>query len=145
MKASPRTPNKSSPFTATASSPSGGADQRGLSTKSAIYLPPEGSVTLVTKEDTRIAPEVVVKDHGWTFRPGGGTIYSARFLPEVDVKLVYWKRYSFLAGINSEFAGVGAARHVDDLIPFHNLEIFGLGGHSWHGTFRFGIGIRTNF
>lgn len=111
------------------------------------YLPPEGKVEVVARENPSPSdkPEVRIKDSGFTFRLGGGTIYSERLLLEADAKFAYWKRYSLLAGINSEFGGVGVARHIDDFTPFHNLEFFGLGGLSWRGTFRVGIGIRSNF
>jgi hypothetical protein len=110
------------------------------------YLPPEGHVEVITKKDQANAePQVEIKDRGFTFRPGGGMIFSEKLMLEADAKLAYWNRYSLLVGINSEFGGLGACRHVDDFTPFRNLEFFGLAGLSWRGELRLGIGVRSNF
>jgi hypothetical protein len=45
------------------------------------YLPPEGHVEVIAKENQPDqAPEVRITDHGFTFRPGGGMVYSERLL-----------------------------------------------------------------
>jgi hypothetical protein len=110
------------------------------------YLPPEGHVEVITKTDhPNASPGVKIKDRGFTFRLGGGTVYSGRFLPEGDVKLVYWKQYGFLIGVTPDFGGVGLSRHVDDFLPIHNLEVQGNAGVSWQGNLRLAVGLRTNF
>lgn len=63
----------------------------------------------------------------------------------IDLKWAYWRRYSATIGITPEFGGLGISRHVDDLTPFENLEIFGMAGPDWSGRPRLGLGLRTNF
>jgi hypothetical protein len=110
------------------------------------YLPPEGMVEIVTKVDQPDRPpEVVIKDRGITRRFGGGIIYAGEFLPLIDLKVGYWRRYSATVGITPRFYGVGVSRHVDDFTPFHNMEVVGLGGLDWHGDRRFGLGVRLSF
>jgi len=110
------------------------------------YLPPEGHVELIAKENQpNQAPEVRITDHGFTFRPGGGMVYSERLLLEADAKFAYWRRYGVLIGITQDFGGLGLSRHVDDFLPFHNLEVQGDAGLSWQGHLRLAIGLRTNF
>ena len=110
------------------------------------YLPPEGHVEVITKENQPDqAPEVRITDHGFTFRPGGGMVYSERLLLEADAKFAYWRRYGVLIGITQDFGGLGLSRHVDDFLPFHNLELQGDAGLSWQGRVRLAIGLRTNF
>ena len=110
------------------------------------YFPPEGQLDIVTKDDQKpVTPEVAIKDHGFTLRLGGGYAYSERLLLQADAKVAYWGRYGLLIGVNREFSGLGAARRIDDLTPFSNLEIFCMAGLSWHGTTRMGIGVRTSF
>lgn len=110
------------------------------------YLPPEGHVEVVTKVDQpEKPPEVVIKDYGFTARFGGGIIYAGEPLPLIDLKWAYWRRYSLTLGLTPRFGGVGVSRHIDDLTPFANLEIVGLGGLGWHGETRAGIGLRLSF
>lgn len=110
------------------------------------YLPPEGHVEVVTKVDQlEKPPEVMVKDRGFTKRLGVGLVYSGRLLPELDIKIIFYKRYSLVVATTYEFAGPGVSRHVGDFTPFENLEILGLVGLSWQSKPRFGIGLRTNF
>lgn len=110
------------------------------------YLPPEGNVEVVTKQNASgKPPEIVVKDHGFTHRLGGGIVYSGKPLPMIDLKWAYWRRYSATVGITPEFGGLGISRHVDDFTPFANLEIVGMYGVGWHGESRLGLGVRTNF
>ncbi|MBI2069464.1 MAG: hypothetical protein HYT79_02600 [Elusimicrobia bacterium] len=110
------------------------------------YLPPEGHIDVITKTDRPgELPEVVIKDRGFTRRIGGGFVYSDRFLPAVDLKWAFLRRYSSIIGITPSFSGLGISRHLDDVTPFQNLEILGIGGFAWDGNIRFGIGMRTNF
>lgn len=110
------------------------------------YLPPEGHVEVVTKVDQPDQPpEVLIQDRGFTRRLGGGVVYAGEFLPMVDIKWAYWRRYSATVGITPRFGGLGVSRHVDDFMPFQNLEIFGIVGLDWQSERRLGLGIRTNF
>ena len=110
------------------------------------YLPPEGKVEVVTKVDhPDRPPEVVVKDRGFTRRLGGGIVYAGEFLPLIDLKVGYWRRYSATVGITPRFGGLGVSRHIDDVTPFGNLEFLGMGGVDWSGKPRLGLGFRINF
>lgn len=110
------------------------------------YLPPEGSVMVsLPAVGPQNEPQIVVMDHGFTHRLGGGMLYSEKFLPEADLKWFYFRRYSALGGVTPEFIGAGLSRHIDDFTPFDSVELAGLAGISWQGKLRFGIGLRTNF
>jgi hypothetical protein len=110
------------------------------------YLPSEGKVEIITKEnEPEKPPEVAIKDRGFTARLGGGVVYAGRPLPLVDLKWGFWRRYSATVGITPEFGGLGLSRHIDDFTPFTNLEVLGLGGIGWHGDRRMGLGVRVNF
>jgi hypothetical protein len=110
------------------------------------YLPPEGHVEIVTKENEPDKPtEVKIKDWGFTSHFGGGIVYSRKFLPLIDLKWFYFKRYGFTLAVTPQFGGIGLSRHIDDFTPFKNLELLGLSGFGWNGKFHFAIAIRTNF
>ncbi|MBI4063458.1 MAG: hypothetical protein HY401_04065 [Elusimicrobia bacterium] len=110
------------------------------------YLPPEGRVDVEIKDNSpEASPEIIIKNRGFTKRWGGGVIYSGKILPAIDFKWVYWNRYGIIAEVNPQFGGMGLTRHVDDALPFYNLEILGVIGLSWSGKTRLGLGIRTNF
>lgn len=110
------------------------------------YLPPEGHVEVVTKVgQPEKPPEVIIKDRGLTSRLGGGMVYAGEFLPLIDLKVGFWRRYSATLGITPRFGGMGVSRHVDDFTPFTNLEVVGLAGVDWSGDLRLGLGLRTNF
>ena len=110
------------------------------------YLPQEGHVKVVTKENQPDKlPEVEIKDKGFTRRLGGGIVYAGEALPLIDLKWAYWRRYSLTLGLTPAFGCLGISHHIDDFTPFKNLEILGLAGLSWSGDLRFGIGLRTNF
>ena len=110
------------------------------------YLPPEGHVEIVTKENQPEKPlEVMIKDWGFTTRPGGGIVYAGKPLPVIDLKWCYWRRYSLTLGVTPRFGGLGVSRHIEDFTPFRNLEVLGLGGFGWKGDMRLGLGLRINF
>lgn len=110
------------------------------------YLPPEGKVDVITKLDAPDRPpEVMIQDRGFTRRLGGGVVYAGEFLPLVDLKVGFWKHYSATVGVTPRFGGLGVSRHIDDLTPFGNLEILGMGGVDWSGDLRLGMGLRSNF
>lgn len=110
------------------------------------YLPPEGHVEVIAKEnEPDKPPEVKIKDWGFTSRLGGGFVYSGKFLPVIDLKWFYFKRYSLTLGISPQYAGIGVSRHIDDFLPFQNLEIHCMTGPNWHGSLNIGTGFRLNF
>lgn len=110
------------------------------------YLPPEGHIEVVSKVDQpEKLPEVVVKDGGFTKRLGGGLVYSGKLLPMVDIKFVYWRRYSLTVGITPGFGGIGLSRHIDDFTPFKNIESLAMLNINWHGAHHLCFGVRLNF
>ena len=111
------------------------------------YLPPEGQLTLRVKEDapSGSAPEIKIKEIGFTCRLGGGIVYSDELLPQADIKWLYFRRYSLITALTPRFGGLGLCRHVDDFTPFKNLELLADAGIGWHGELRLGLGIRSNF
>lgn len=92
---------------------------------------------------------VVVKDKGFTLRPGIGIEGSSRGIePRLDIKWAYYKRYSALLGGSRAGVDISVSRHLDDIIWGHpqNVELFGgykivpLYGGSWYTA-----GLRLNF
>jgi len=109
------------------------------------YVPPEGYVLVKIGENNQ--PQIIVQDWGFTFHPGISIIWSEKFLPELDVKFFFWRRWSAKAGANLEFVDGGISRHIDDFplcSKFNNVEIQGVGGMSYKGGMRLGIGLRSN-
>ncbi|MBI4369146.1 MAG: hypothetical protein HY547_02835 [Elusimicrobia bacterium] len=110
------------------------------------YLPPEGRVEIAIKDDKPDTPsEIFIKDRGFTRRIGGGFVYTGEPLPLIDLKCAYWRRYSLMIGITPAFGGIGISRHVDDFLPFRNMEMLGLLGLDWEGRSKIGMGVRLNF
>jgi len=91
-----------------------------------VYVPVEGG--LIVKEpdaDGKIA--VVVKNKGFTAKPGISLFYDGRVTGGLDLKLAYWGRYSagFASSLDSPYLWL--SRHVDDLVPVlhpQNVEAF---------------------
>lgn len=114
-----------------------------------VYLPPEGNV--IIKDPIKPEDEVVVsiKNKGFTLRPGFGLSYNFNKLyPELDLKLLYYSRYS--SGAMIDFSGIGifVSRHIDDFMPFsaQNVEVFAKYNiKSFKDNNLFSIGIRSNF
>jgi len=97
------------------------------------------------KKATKV--EITGAAWGVTAKPGLGILYSTKFYPELDLKVVYAYRYSLKVGITPEFGHIGLTRHVDDLIPFfnfQNIEVQVVYGMDFRGGRRWGIGVRTN-
>lgn len=122
---------------------------------STTYIPPEGKVIITkkpiivksTSSTESITSEIVsvkIVDWGMTKRVGLGLVYSNGFLPQVDLKFFYWKRYSSTVGINTQYANIGIYRHVDDLIGLDNLEFGANYGIGFNQITRIGIGVRIN-
>ncbi len=104
------------------------------------YLPPEGKVEIITKEnEPNKPPEVKVKDWGFTANLGGGVVYSGKFEPMLDLKWFYWKRYGLTLGVTRQGVGLGVSRHLDDVFLLRNSEICVL---YFNKLF---IGLRLNF
>jgi hypothetical protein len=99
----------------------------------------------LNKPDT----EIVVRDKGFTLRPGFGVEWAGQGIgPRLDLKWAYYKRYSFLVGGGKSGADVSISRHIDDLVwgrP-QNVEVFG----GWKflrmpGASQVVFGLRANF
>jgi len=119
------------------------------------YVPPEGGVRVrvdgpVVSGTTTGQPRVVIdiKNKGFTFKPGIGMVYSSKIYPEFDIKFAYWNRYSVKVGTTLDFVDAAITRHVDDLIPWvnlQNLEIQLGGGINYIDAIRrIMFGIRIN-
>jgi hypothetical protein len=95
--------------------------------------------------------EIVVKDKGFTFRPGYGLDFAnSGIKPRLDFKFAYWQRWSTIFGGSPNGVGPGISRHVDDIIwsKLTNVEIFaGYNFITFDGRQgKYGvIGIRSNF
>jgi hypothetical protein len=131
-----------------------------------VYLPSEGGSTVThstvpaqgtvivkpppgTPIDLGNGTIVYIQDRGFTARPGFGLDFDGfKARPYLDMKLVYFKRYSAAVGGTTGGLGVTASRHLDDILFFHpqNVEFF-----VHYRVLRLGngsaasIGIRSNF
>ena len=111
-----------------------------------IYKPQEGSVSVSQPIDGSDI-KIVVKNKGFTFRPGFGLLYDFNKLnPEIDSKLVFYSRYSSGIFLYRHGAGVFVSRHIDDLVPFKalNSELF-LGYSLVGNNNKLNFGLRCNF
>lgn len=95
--------------------------------------------------------EVVIKDKGFTLKPGFGADFANAGLKlRLDMKFAYWGRYSLLVGGSQNGAGPGISRHLDDILWGRPQNIEAFAGYNFI-TFdgRQGkagvIGIRMNF
>lgn len=85
---------------------------------------------------------------GFTCRLGYGVLYNGKFLPEIDIKWVYWGRWSLKTGATKEFVDIGVSRHLDDLIPYikpRNVEAQIIVGKRYDGPYTIAAGARSNF
>jgi hypothetical protein len=111
---------------------------------SPIIKPPAG-----TPVDAGSGLVVYIKDKGFTSRPGFGVDFDGiKLRPYLDMKFIYYKRYSVAAGGSSGGLGVSVSRHLDDVLFFHpqNIELYLHYrvlriGNSSQGSF----GLRSNF
>lgn len=107
------------------------------------YLPPEGKVEIITKEnEPNKSPEVKIKDWGFTAKLGGGVVYSGKLEPLLDLKWFYWRRYGLTLGATRQGIGIGITRHVDDVLRFQNIEMICFASPNDN---KFTIGVRFNF
>lgn len=93
---------------------------------------------------------VNVQKWGLTKKLGIGILYFDKKLhPEIDIKWLFWRRYSLKSGATLKFLHpIGISRHVDDLVPwfkFDNLELQGGLGLDYEGWKKLlVIGLRLN-
>lgn len=107
-----------------------------------IYVPKEGSVTVIENNDSEI--KVVPKNKGFTLKYGFGVLYDSKFYPSLDLKFLYFKQYSLVTSAYRNGLSLNVSRHVDDWLGdnFSNIEI--QVGYNFLNP-RFIIGVRSNF
>ena len=99
---------------------------------------------IIKQEDGSI---ILVKDKGFTISPEVATLYSDKLELGLQLKLFYWSRYNFGAGITNNSVLYGyAARNISDILNFtKNTSIqAGLGKDLEEGNtkFLFGLSVR---
>ena len=105
----------------------------------------------VIKEELAKPPEIIVKDWGFTFRPGFGVLYNPetnQLDGQLDCKFFYFKRYSALVSFDLQYGSIALSRHLDDIVPiFHNVELDISYGFRYNDTSDRIIraGLRVNF
>ncbi len=116
------------------------------------YLPSEGRVVVNETKDGKT--EVIVKNRGLTIKLGAGILYSGNyenvsFNPTLDLKLLYWNRYSGGIGSSLNYPFLYFSRHIDDLTmgQFKNIELMLAYGKPYAEFEKsiLGIGVRGNF
>ncbi len=117
------------------------------------YVPREGQVII---EKNPLTNDVIikVKNKGLTSKIGASFIYDGNYndqiiKPALDMKLLYWNRYSSGIGTTWDSPFLFVSRHLDDLIPVikpENIELELIYGRNYNdfGHSVFGIGLRTN-
>lgn len=96
---------------------------------------------IIKQEDGSI---ILVKDKGFTISPEIAGLYSNRLELGLQLKLFYWSRYNFGAGITNNSILYGyAARSISDILPFtHNTSAqIALGKDLDDGNTRFLFGL----
>lgn len=99
---------------------------------------------VIKQEDGSI---ILVKDKGFTIAPEIAGLYSNQLELGFQLKLFYWSRYNFGAGITNNSILYGyAARSISDILPFtHNTSAqIALGKDLEEGNtkFLFGLSVR---
>ena len=93
--------------------------------------------------------EIVIKDRGFTIKPGLGAEWSGIGIgPRLDLKLFYFKRYSALIGGGRGGVDVSASRHLDDILWGRPSNIEAFLGYKFLVMPGYGpvvLGIRMNF
>ena len=114
-----------------------------------IYVPSEGTVVIQDPDKPGSDVTVIVKDKGFTLRPGFGIEWAGRGLsPRLDLKLAYYKRYSLLLGGGKDGMDVSASRHLDDILFWHPQNVELMAGWLFlpmEGNRVPVIGLRSNF
>ena len=96
---------------------------------------------IIKQEDGSI---ILVKDKGFTIAPEVAALYSDKLELGLQLKLFYWSRYNFGAGITNNSVLYGyAARNISDILNFtKNTSIqAGLGKDLEEGNTRFLFGL----
>ena len=127
-----------------------------------VYVPVDGKIEILTPEEGNklnlgtfdklfnhiIKQEdgsvILVKDKGFTIAPEIAGLYSNRLELGLQLKLFYWSRYNFGAGITNNSVLYGyAARSISDILPFtHNTSAqIALGKDLEEGNTRFLFGL----
>lgn len=99
---------------------------------------------IIKQEDGSI---ILVKDKGFTIAPEVAALYSDKLELGLQLKLFYWSRYNFGAGITNNSVLYGyASRNISDILNFtKNTSIqAGLGKDLDDGDtkFLFGLSVR---
>jgi hypothetical protein len=93
--------------------------------------------------------DIIIKDSGFTFKPGLGVEYAGvGLVPRLDAKLYYFKRYSLLMGGSRNGIDVSISRHLDDILWGNptNLEVYlGYKFLRMYGASMVAFGLRMNF
>ncbi len=98
--------------------------------------------------------DVKIHDRGFCLKPGFFVGYDSKIKIGLDVKLVYFQRYSLGVGSSigsgEDFADIFISRHLDDAVPFlhpQNIELFAGYGREYQDLSKgkLLVGLRTNF
>lgn len=130
-----------------------------------VYVPIDGKIEILTPEEGQklelsvldkvfnhiIKQEdgsvILVKDKGFTIAPEVAALYSNKLELGLQLKLFYWSRYNFGAGItNNEVLYGYGARNISDLLPFlknTSAQVsFGKDLKEGNTKFLFGVNVR---
>ena len=130
-----------------------------------VYVPVDGKIEILTPEEGNklelgtldkifnhiIKQEdgsiILVKDKGFTFAPEIAGLYSDKLELGVQLKVFYWSRYNFGAGITNNSVLYGyASRSISDILSFtrNTSAQIGLGKDLEDGNtkFLFGLSVR---
>lgn len=95
---------------------------------------------------------VRVKIAGLCFKPGFGAFYDTKGLKgAIDVKIVFWKRFSAILWASTKYGGAAISRHIDDFFPKKitpkNVEVTLFGGIEYKNpeNKQLFLGFRSNF
>lgn len=130
-----------------------------------VYIPVDGKVEILTPEEGQnlnlnvldklfnqiIKQEdgsvIMVKTRGFTIAPEIAGLYSNKLELGLQLKVFYWDRYNFGAGITNNFVIYGyASRSISDILNFtkNTSAEIGLGKDLENGDtkFLFGLSVR---
>ncbi len=127
-----------------------------------VYVPVDGSIQILTptegqnlnlnvldklfnhiikQEDGSV---ILVKDKGFTIAPEVAALYSNKLELGLQLKLFYWSKYNFGAGITNNSVLYGyASRNISDILPFtrNTSAQIALGKDLEEGNTRFLFGL----
>lgn len=112
-------------------------DSEGKPKQQEYYFPSEGSIEIITpKENEDIKPTIIdnffntiveqtdgslikIQNKGLCFAPLGSFFYSKELEFSLQLRLLYWNRYSFGFGYSDkETLFIFSDRHLSDILPF---------------------------